>query len=211
MTTPRSATDPPTIRKAVAQYIEHLTAGGSSPDRVLLVAVALHALFEPAMEECVHRLTPLRLVLLGGLLKQRVSPKTGRQLAASTFRRYMLLGQPFAEWCTTRWLPAADGPAEQQGTGSTGKRSGQHLGDLIRILRTDAGLARSQLGDGTRIGALALKRIELGRQRPTRSQLDRLLAVPAMAGLLAWAQKESIPIELAPELPGDSGVEGDKP
>jgi hypothetical protein len=42
-------------------------------------------------------------VLLGGTLKAKTSPKTGRPLAASTFRRYVLVAQEFRAWCAARW------------------------------------------------------------------------------------------------------------
>lgn len=201
MTTPDPASSVPTVRHAVAQYVEHLTAAEAPADRRQLVLVALQTLLEPALEEPVTALTNLRLVLLSGELKVKTSPKTGRPLAASTFRKYVLVGQTFAAWAAQKWPRPARRPGAPAATQDTG--SGQHLGELIRLLRTDAGLTRVQLGETTRLGAIVVKRVELGQQRLTRRQLDLLLQAPAMAGLLAWAEREGVPVELAT---GDVGV-----
>lgn len=209
MTAPVPATDPPTVRHAVEEYVEHLTPG-TTADRRQVVLVALQTLLEPAMDEPATALTNLRMVLLAGELKGRTSPKTGRPLAASTFRKYVLVGQTFAAWAAQKWPRAARQPgapaAEQGGPGSK-----QHLGELIRLLRTDAGLTRQQLGEATRLGAIIVKRVELGQQRLTRRQLDLLLAAPAMAGLLAWAAREGVPVDLAPGDAGDVPGEGGAP
>lgn len=188
------------VRQAIEQYVEQLPPA-TTADRRQLVQVALGTLLGPAMDEPVTAITPLRLVLLGGELKSRVSPKTGRPLAVSTFRRYVLVGQEFWSWASARWPRPAKQPGQPAATQEPG--SGQHLGDLIRILRTDAGLTRQQLGEGTRVGAIALKRIETRRARPTQRQLDMLLKAPAMAGLLDWAKREGIAIDLAP---GEDGI-----
>lgn len=194
------ATPAPTVRHAVAQYVEQLPPA-TTADRVQLVQVALDALLGPALDEPITALTNLRLVLLAGELKMRVSPKTGRPLAASTFRRYMLVGQTFTAWAAQKWPRAARQPGQPAAEG--GASSGQHLGELIRLLRTDAGLTRQQLGEDTRVGAIVVKRVELGQQRLTRRQLDLLLAAPCMSGLIAWAEREGVPVELAT---GDVGV-----
>ncbi len=184
------------VRQAVEQYVEQLPPA-TTADRRQLVQVALGTLLEPAMDESVTSLTNLRMVLLAGELKAKTSPKTGRALAASTFRRYILIGQTFAAWAAEKWPRPAKQPGQPAATQEPG--CGQHLGDLVRILRTDAGLTRQQLGEGTKVGAIALKRVETRRQRLTRHQLDLLLSAPAMVGLLAWAAKEGIAIDLAPE------------
>lgn len=194
---------PPTVREAVAQYVEHLTPG-TTADKLQVLGAALAALLGPAMDEPVTAITPLRLMQLGGELKAKVSPKTGRPLAASTFRRYVLAAQEFYAWASARWPRAAKPagqPAAEQEPGS-----GQHLGELIRILRTDAGITRDQLGEATKLGVIVIKRVETGRQRLTRRQLDLLLQAPAMNGLLAWAEREGVPVELAP-----GGVDGGGP
>lgn len=196
---------PPTVREAVAQYVEHLTAAEVPADKLQVLGAALHALLDPAMDERVDTLTPFRLVVLGGELKGRTSPKTGRPLAASTFRRYILAAQEFYAWCSTRWPRAARQPGQPAAEQEPG--SGQHLGELVRLLRTDAGLTRVQLGETTRLGAIVVKRVELGQQRLTRRQLDLLLQAPAMAGLLAWAEREGVPVELAGESPGTGSDE----
>lgn len=72
----------------------------------------------------------------------------------------------------------------------------QHLGHLIRLLRTDAGLTRAQLGAGTKLGAATIKSIELSRRQLTKSQLDALLRAPCMDRLLEWAKVEGITVEL---------------
>lgn len=201
---------PPSVRKAVAAYVEHLTAAEVTADKLQVLGAALHALLEPAMEEPVTAITPLRLMQLGGELKAKVSPKTGRPLAASTFRRYVLAAQEFYAWCSTRWPRAARQPGQPAAEQEPG--SGQHLGELIRILRTDAGITRDQLGEGTRLGVIVIKRVETGRQRLTRRQLDLLLAAPSMAGLLAWAEREGVPVDLAPGNAGDvPGKDGGSP
>lgn len=67
------------------------------------------------------------------------------------------------------------------------------------MLRQAAGLTRIQLGEGTRLGVLALRNIELRRSLPSREQLDLLLTAPAMADLIAMCELEGVPVELAPD------------
>lgn len=206
MTSPVPASSAPTVREAVAAYVEHLTPG-TTADKLQVLGAALHALLEPAMEEPVTAITPLRLVLLGGELKAKTSPKTSRPLAVSTFRRYVLAAQEFYAWASARWPRQVErGPSAPAATQEPGSK--QHLGELIRLLRTDAGLTRVQLGETTRLGAIVVKRVELGQQRLTRRQLDLLLNAPAMAGLLDWAEREGVPVELAGEDVGDVPGEG---
>lgn len=185
------STDLPTVRIAVDTYIEEMAAK-TTPDKLQVASAALDALLEPAMDEPVTNLTPLRLVVLGGELKAKTSPKTGRPLASSTFRRYVLIGQEFWTWASTRWPRPAKDPAPA----AEGAQQ-QHLGELVRILRVDAGLTRQQIGEDTRLGAILIKRVELGQQRLTKRQLDLLLQAPCMAGLLAWAEREGVKVELA--------------
>lgn len=212
MTTPRPASSVPTVRQAIDLYLQEKQEA-LSPDKLQVVGAALAALLQPALDELIDTLTPFRLVVLGGTLKASVSPKTGRPLASSTFRRYVLAGQEFWSWCSTRWpraakqpgAPAAEGgPSAPAAEGEPGSK--QHLGELIRLLRTDAGLTRDQLGEGTKIGAIALKRIETRRRLPTRRELDLLLAAPAMQGLIEWAAREGVPVELAPGTGSDEEV-----
>ncbi len=72
------------------------------------------------------------------------------------------------------------------------------MGEVVRVLRQAAGLTRMQLGQGTKVGTLALRDIELRRRLPTRAQLDQLLKAPAMADLIALCELEGVPVELAP-------------
>ena len=218
------ATDPPvtpapTVRQAISSYLEHLTATEATADRRQVVAVALATLLEPVLDEPIGTLTNLRLVLLCGEIKGRISPKTGRPLATSTFRRYVLAGQEFYIWAAQKWPRAVGGPSAapaQLGPGGhSAKPEGghsaapqQHLGELIRLLRTGANLTRQQLGTETKLGEMAIKNIELRRRLPTRRQLDRLTAAPCMARLLAWAEREGIPIELAPDNAGTGSGSG---
>lgn len=88
-----------------------------------------------------------------------------------------------------------------------------HLGEVVRVLRQAAGLTRMQLGRGTKLGEHTVKAIEMRRHLPTRAQLDRLLAAPAMADLLALCDLEGVKVDLAPgdvgNVPGeDDGDEG---
>ena len=200
MTAPVPATDPPTVREAVASYLEQLPPT-TPPEQRQVVGAALSALLEPALDEPVTAITPLRLMLLGGELRARTSPKTGRPLADGTFRRYVLAAQAFYGWASNRWpRPAAE--PEQPGR--------RHLGSLIRDLRAAAGLTRQELGDST-VGLIVLKRVETGRQRLTQRQLDLLLQAPCMEGLLAWAEREGVPVDLAPETGTDGTGTGTGP
>lgn len=198
MTDQAPATPASTVREAIEEYLQHKQKEGSSPDRVNLLRVGLLALFGPALDEPAAVLTPLRVVLLGGQLRQGTRPQTGRQLAASTFKTYLVIARAFVTWCSTRWPPTATGPTGGEQP-EPGERSMQHLGELIRVLRTDAGLTRQQLGNGTKLGEMTIKNIELRRRLPTRAQLDLLLKAPAMDRLLAWAERDGIPVELAPD------------
>lgn len=200
---PSTATPAPTVRQAIDTYLEEKKEA-LNPEQLQVVAAALLALLGPAMEARVDTLTPMRLLVLGGLLKTRVSPKTGQLLASSTSRRYVLIGQLFWSWSSARWpRPAAAGPSAAVSGGpiapaaeGPGDKPRQHLGELIRLLRVDAGLTRQQLGNGTKLGEVEIKNIEMRRRLPTRQQLDRLTAVPAMQGLLAWAAREGVPVEV---------------
>lgn len=194
-----TATPAPTVRAATAAYLDQL-APTLNPEQLQVAGAALAALLQPALDERVDTLTPMRLLVLAGELKMRVSPKTGRPLAESTFRRYILIGQTFAAWAAQKWPRPAKQPGQPAATQEPG--SGQHLGDLVRILRTDAGLTRQQLGEDTSLGAIVVKRVELGQQRLTRRQLDMLLKAPCMTALLDWAAREGIAIDLAPEEDG---------
>ena len=83
------ATDPPvtpapTVRQAISSYLEHLTATEATADRRQVVAVALATLLEPGLDEPIGTLTNLRLVLLWGEFKGRISPTTGGAWASST-------------------------------------------------------------------------------------------------------------------------------
>lgn len=192
MTSPASATDPPTVREAVAAYLEHLTT-----DKRQVVAVALGTPLESVLGEPVTSLSNLRLVLLVDELKGRTSLKMGCRLADSTFRKYVLARQLFWSWCSTRWPRPAKDPgqaaaAEPGAAAGEGPSAGPRLDELIRVLRTDAGLTRQQLGAERKVGEVALKRVELGQQHLSQRQLDQLLTAPCMAGLLAWAEREGI-------------------
>ena len=96
-----------TVKAATTAYVEQLPAAMTA-DHKRIVQVALTALLEPALDEPVTNLTPHRLALLGGTLKGRTSPKTGRPLAAATFRRYVLAAQEFYAWCAVRWPRGAE-------------------------------------------------------------------------------------------------------
>lgn len=183
---------PPTVREAVASYLEEKQPA-LTPDKLQVVSAALGALLQPAYDERVDTITPFRLVVLGGTLKATVSPKTGRPLASSTFRRYVLAGQEFWSWAAQKWPRAP----KQPGAPAAEPGSEKHLGELVRILRVDAGLTRAQLGAETKVGEVAIKNIETGRQRLTRQQLDLLLTAPCMAGLIQWAEREGVKVELA--------------
>lgn len=193
------ATDPPTVRHAVTEYLDQLAAT-TAPDKVQVVGAALAALLGPALDEPVAALSNLRLVLLGGELKARTSPRTGRTLAASTFRRYVLAGQAFASWAATRWPPAVPPAPAVAAQVPPGQGPGQHIGALVRVLRTDAGLSRAELAAQARIAEPELKLVELGKRTLTRQQLGRLTAAPAMARLLEWAAREGV------EMPRSLGV-----
>lgn len=43
MTTPRLATDPPTVRHSISEYVEHKSAEGAGPERLNLLQVSLPA------------------------------------------------------------------------------------------------------------------------------------------------------------------------
>lgn len=146
MSTPDPASSVHPIRKAGSVYIEQ-QAATLAPDKFQVLGAVLATLLGPALAQPIAALTPLRFVLLSGLLKARICSRTGRQFAASTFMRY------------------------------------------------------------TRIAEPVLKQIELRRRLPMRRPFDRLAAAPATAARLTWATREDIAVELARELPGDSGVD----
>lgn len=107
------ATPAPTVREAIAAYVEQFPPV-TPADRVRLVQVALAALLEPDLDEPVTGLTAHRLTLLAGTLKEKPSRKTGRPLAYGTFRRFVLIAQRFLEWCAASWPRAAKPKASQE-------------------------------------------------------------------------------------------------
>lgn len=84
----------------------------------------------------------------------------------------------------------------------SGPKKCAHMGEVVRVLRQAAGLTRMQLGEGTKVGVLALRDIELRRRLPTRAQMDQLLTAPAMENLLALCDLEGVKVEIAEDPPG---------
>lgn len=81
----------------------------------------------------------------------------------------------------------------------------RHLGILVRRLREAGGLTRRELAALAKLADVDVRNVEAGRRRPTRGVLERIIAAPGIAAPLAWrglvalAEREGIPLDLAPE------------
>ena len=74
-----------------------------------------------------------------------------------------------------------------------------HLGQIVRWLREEAGLTRSQMEAQTGISAPTIRNIEKNRHKLTAATLRKLLAHPAMVTLSARAQAAGLPLGLGPQ------------
>jgi len=95
-------------------------------------------------------------------------------------------------------------------SGATAPDKRRSLGDLLRHLRCQCGLTRRQVGALAQLPDSVIRLIEIGRFRPTRLQVERLLLVPQMtwAALLLLCEHEGIALDLAPEPNGDTNRSG---
>ena len=69
-----------------------------------------------------------------------------------------------------------------------------HLGQIVRWLREEAGLTRSQMEAQTGISAPTIRNIEKNRHKLTAATMRKLLAHPAMAALPARAREAGLPL-----------------
>ena len=80
----------------------------------------------------------------------------------------------FVRWCVAERFLNQD---------PLGPRPVEHLGELVRQLRQDAGILRRDLAKQTGLSLQTLGRFETGRMNLRRAQLLRLLRHPCMARL----------------------------
>ncbi len=186
----------------IAEYLAHKTAQGLTPHSVHLCKQSLLAVLGPALDDEGASLTPLRIVELGGQLRQRPSPRTGRPLAEGTLRNYLAVYRAFVLWRSLRKPalgpsiaeppPAVSLPPAADDCSSAPNR----LGELARLLRQAAGLERQGLAEQTGLTATAIRNLEHGRDT-TPEAWRALIGHPAMVGLREIAEQEGI--ELAGE------------
>ena len=169
-----------TIEEAIERYVAVLR-----PSRARGVRTTLHRFFEAVLSENVAILTAAqvkelraRLVRRGGLCEPLTD--RARDLHWRTGRRFLT-------WCVEQHLLTTDPLA---------LRPAQHIGELVRRLRENAGIFRRALARQTGLARTTLLHFETGRVPLTRDLLLRLLRHPSMAALPDEAKKAGLDLGL---------------
>ena len=190
------------IRYEIAEFIAHKVAQGLTPHSVHLCEQALTALLGHVLDEPGDSLTPERMIELGGELRKRPSPRTGKPLAEGTLRNYLGAGRLFIRWRTLRRMPPGPpGPeprpsAEVDAEAERRRRPAHHAGELARRLRETEGLERSEMTAQTGLTATEIRALEIGLDSAPKTW-RALLGHPAMEGLPEMAQQAGITLPIA--------------
>ena len=189
------------IRHEIAQFLAHKMEKGCKPRSVYICKLALRALLGPVLDEPGAALTRERMGELGGKLRQRPSPRTGKPLAEGSVKSYLAAGRAFMKWRSLRLALQGSASVEPQASEPSAPRAAadagdpRHAGELVRQLREDAGLLRSELGQQTGLSVAILRNLERGMS--AAPQIWRaLLAHPSMAELPEMAKQAGIPLEV---------------
>lgn len=189
------------IRYEIAEFIAHKRNSGCKARSVHICKLALRALLGPVLDEPGAALTPERMIELGGKLRQRRSPRTGGTLAEGTLKSYLAVGRAFMKWRSLRQALQGSASVEPQPSETSAPRAAAdagdpgHAGELVRWLRENAGLLRSELGQQTGLSVAILRNLERGMS--AAPQIWRaLLAHPSMAELPEMAKQAGIPLEV---------------
>ncbi len=181
----------------IAEYLAHKTAQGLTPHSVHLCEQALLALLGPALDDEGVSLTPARMIELGGQLRQRPSPRTGRPLTEGTLRNYLAVCRAFVLWRSLRKSSLGPSIAEPHPAASPipeaddCSNESNRLGELARRLREATGLERQELAAQTVLTTTTVRHLEHGRDT-TPEAWRALIGHPAMEGLREIAKQEGI-------------------
>lgn len=188
------------IRQEIAAFIAHKVAQGLQRRSLHMCKLALMALLGPVLDQPSTTLTPERMIELGSKLRQRPSLRTGEPLTEGTLKTYLTICRSFMKWRSLRQKlqdsastePLPSEPTEPQATDPADEA--RHAGELVRRLRENAGLLRSELGQQIGLSVSILRNLERGMTAAPKIWRT-LLAHPSMAELPEVAKQEGIHIE----------------
>ena len=180
-----------TIEEAINCYLSSRTAQGLRRSTLELRTASLRLACKTVLGEHLAILTNAQLAELRARL-WRMAGAHPSPLVARTLERHWRTLREFVRWCVAERLlnkdPLAPRPVE-------------HLGELVRQLRQDAGMLRRDLARAIGLSLQTLGRFETGRLGLTRAQLLRLLRHPCMARLPERAKAAGLLLGL-----GNNGV-----
>ena len=81
----------------------------------------------------------------------------------------------------------------------------RRIGDIVRVLRENAGLIRRDVAEAVGIAPETLRNLEVGRHAPTGATWTRLLAHPALRDLPQLAAEAGLELPLPVPDPGTTG------
>ena len=174
-----------TIAEAIDLYAAELR-----PRLAEVVRRTLHRFFDSVLAENVAILTAAQINELRARLGRRGGPR--KPLASGARDLHWRTARTFITWCVAHRVLNTDPCAP---------RRAQHLGDLVRRLREDAGLLRRELAEQTGLALETLQRFETARLSLSRQELLGLLLHPSMATLPDRAKESGLSLGL-----GNNGV-----
>jgi hypothetical protein len=188
-----------TIREETAEFLAFKMAQGLTPHSVHLIEQALKALLGHVLDEDGDSLTAERMIELGGELRKRPSPRTGKPLAEGTLRAYLAACRLYIRWRTLRRLPqdpaSADPSPSAEAEAEPPRSPPTHPGELARRLREAEGLKRSEMTAQTGLTATEIRALEIGLHAAPKTW-RALLAHPAMEDLPEMAQQAGMTLPI---------------
>lgn len=189
------------VRHQIAGFLAHKLAQGLKPASVSMCKLGLLALLGPTLDDPADTLTPARVNELGRQLRQRHSRHTDRPLKEGTLKSYLATCRAFFKWRSLRQALHGNARIEPLPSDPIAFRAAnldeppRHAGELVRQLRQNAGLLRSELGEQTGLSQSILHNLERGMTAAPKIW-QALLGHPAMQGIGALAKKEGILLEV---------------
>ena len=174
-----------TIAEAIELYVAELR-----PRLAEGVRRTLQRFFDSVLAENVAILTAAQISELRARLGRRGGPR--KPLAGGARDLHWRTARTFITWCVKQRVLNTDPCAPRQA---------QHLGDLVRRLREDAGLLRRELAEQTGLTIATLQSFETNRVSLSREDLLRLLLHSSMATLPERAKESGLSLGL-----GNNGV-----
>ena len=184
-----------TIQEAIDGYLIFSREQGLQRSTIELRGAALRLVCKTLLGEELAILTHAQVAELRARL-WRTAGAHASPLVVRTLERHWRTMREFVRWCFAERLLNKD---------PFGPRPVEHLGELVRRLRQDAGMSRRELARAIGLSLNTLGRFEIGRLRLTRAQLLRLLRHPCMARLPDRAKAAGLLLGL-----GNNGL-GTKP